>query len=50
MYQPHWNLASVYYSLGMRADCIRECRQVIELAPNSVEGQKAKRNLQALAP
>ena len=48
LYQPHWNLASVYYSLGMKDDCIRECKKVIELAPDSVEGQKAKRNLVAL--
>lgn len=48
LYQPHWNLASVYYSLHQMDDCIRECKKVVELAPDSVEGQKAKRNLQAL--
>ncbi len=46
--EPHWNLASVYYRLGMKDDCIRECKKVIELAPDSEQGQKAKRNLQVL--
>lgn len=44
----HWNLSSVYYNLNQRADCIRECKKVIELAPDSVQGQKAKNNLRAL--
>ena len=44
----HWNLASVYYSLGQKEDCVRECKKVIELAPDSVQGQKAKNNLRIM--
>jgi tetratricopeptide (TPR) repeat protein len=44
----HWNLSSVYYSLGQMPDCIRECKKVVELAPDSVQGQKAKNNLRLL--
>ena len=43
----HWNLACVYYKLGEKLNCIKECKKVIELAPDSIEGQKAKKNLQA---
>lgn len=47
-YPAHWNLASVYYRLGMMDDCVRECKRVVELAPDSVEGQKAMNNLRIL--
>jgi tetratricopeptide (TPR) repeat protein len=46
--QPHWNLAGLYFNLGMKDDCIRECKKVVELAPDSVEGRKAANNLRAL--